>query len=67
MTKQVDKKDKMYQMFNKATDGLKRADLTSWLCFCYGALTATECVPEHTIKIMEENLEFIMANKIGGE
>ncbi len=67
MSKQTDKKDLLYQLFLKATDELKGADLSSWLCFCYGALTSTDCVPAHTIKIMEEQLEFYIANKIRGE
>jgi len=67
MSKQITRKDRMYKLFLKATDELKGADLSSWLCFCYGALTDSDFIQEHTVEIMGEQLEFMMANKIGGE
>ena len=67
MTKQASKKDRLYQLCSKAISTLKTQDLTSWLCFSYGALVETNAIPEHTVIILQNELEERIKNKIGGE
>ena len=67
MTKQATKKDLLYQLCSKAISTLKGQDLNGWLCFSYGALVETDTIPEHTVIILQNELEERIKNKIGGE